>query len=173
MHFWAYFCFGIVYQLSSSIHEQKISIFSKKTWIFELKMTIFQILIKWPEIIVFSCYIAQTDRNLHSVPEMNVKIRYTKCNIVSSRKKSPGVQKWPKFFCHFWFCAICVSNKSCLILKFIPPNLPAKILSFEGISVFISPKLTEVDQFNIGPFYFPHTVVRKLFFFHVTSVGKA
>ena len=38
-------------------------IFAKKAWIFELKMIIFQISIKWPEMVVYGCYIAQNDRN--------------------------------------------------------------------------------------------------------------
>ena len=119
-------------------------------------MTIFQILIKCPEMIVYGCYIAQNDRNLQKKPEMNVKSRYIKCNIVNSRKKSPGVQKWTFFFAQFWFCAFSETTKSCLTLKIIPSNLPGKILSFESISVVISQKLSELDQFNIGSFFFPH-----------------
>ena len=68
------------------------------------------------------------------------------------------------FFVQFWFCAFSETTKSCLTLKIIPSNLPGKILSFESISVVISQKLSELDQFNIGPFLFPRTVVPYVFF---------
>ena len=61
-----------------------------------------------------------------------------------------------KIFCvQFWFCAFSETTKSCLTLKIISSNLPGKILSFESISVVISQKLSELDQFNIGSFFFP------------------
>ena len=66
-----------------------------------------------------------------------------------------------KIFVQFWFCAFSETTKSCLTLKIIPSNLPGKILSFESISVVISQKLSELDQFNIGPFLFPRTVDKK------------
>ena len=121
-------------------------------------MTIFQILIKWPEMIVSGCYIAQNDRNLHSVPEINVRSRYLTRNISNLKKKARGYKNEQKFFCHFWFCAICGSNKSCLILKFIPPKTILKILSFESISVFVSQKLRNLEQKNIGEGLFRRTV---------------
>ena len=80
-------------------------------------------------------------------------------NIGNSPKKSSGVQKWAKIFCHFWFCAICGSTKSCLILKIIPPKTISKILSFESISVFISQKLRKLEQNKMCRFFFPLTVV--------------
>ena len=131
------------------------SIFTKKTWIVELKMTIFQILIKWQEMVVSGCYIAQNDRNLQKNPEIEVRSRFSTRNIVNLKKKARGYKNEQKFFCHFWFCAICVSTKSCLILKFVPPNLPAKILFFESISVFISQKLRNLEYKNFGCFFPP------------------
>ena len=114
------------------------SVFSKKAWIFELKMTIFQILIKWPEMIVSGCYIAQNDRNLQKKPEIEVRSRFSTRNIANLKKKARGYKNEQKIFCHFWFCAICVSTKSCLIFKFVSKNLPRLYLSFESISVVIS-----------------------------------
>ena len=65
------------------------------------------------------------------------------------------------FFCHFWFCAICGSTKSCLILKIIPPKTISKILSFESISVLISQKLRKLEQKNMCRFFCPLTVCFK------------
>ena len=75
------------------------------------------------------------------------------------KKKKLGGTKMSKIVCvQFWFCAFSETTKSCLTLKIISSNLPGKILSFESISVVISQKLSELDQFNIGPFLFPRTV---------------
>ena len=87
------YVFGLVNHLYSSIQERKISIFTKKAWIFGLKMTIFQILIKWPEMIVSGCYMAQNDRNQQSQPEIDVRSQYYMRNISNLPKKSSGVQK--------------------------------------------------------------------------------
>ena len=72
------------------------------------------------------------------------------------QKKARGYKNEQKFFCHFWFCAMCGSTKSCLTLKIISQKTISKGLSFESISIVISQKLNELDQFNIGPFFFPH-----------------
>ena len=88
------------------------SIFREKTLIFAENMTIFQILIKWPKMIVSGCYIAQIDRNLHSVPEINVRSRYIMRKIVNLREKSSGVQKWAKIiFVIFGFLSFLVKLK--------------------------------------------------------------
>ena len=72
-----------------------------------------------------------------------------------AKKKLRGTKMSIKYFCHFWFCAICGSTKSCLIFKIIPQKTISKILSFESISVFISQKLRKLDQKNILRFFSP------------------
>ena len=72
------------------------------------------------------------------------------------KKKARGYKNEQIFFVQFWICAFSETTKSCLTLKIISSNLPGKILSFESISVVISHKLSELDQFNIGAFFFPH-----------------
>ena len=94
--------------------------FHEKTWIFELKMTIFQILIKWPEMIVSGCYIAQNDRNLQKNPEIEVRNRFLTRNIANLKKKSSGVQKWAKFFF--------------VIFGFVPYVCQLKVVSFLKLS---------------------------------------
>ena len=74
------------------------------------------------------------------------------------QKKARGYKNEQIFFLQFWFCAINETTKSCLTFKSIPKNLPGPILSFESISVVISQKLSELDRFNIGPFFCPSTV---------------
>ena len=108
--------------------------------------------------VVSSCYIAQNDRNQQNFPEINITSQYYMQNIANLHKKSSEVQNEQNCFCHFWFCAICRSTKSCLILKFIPPKTISNILlSFEDISVLISQKLRKLQQNNISRF-FPRTV---------------
>ena len=84
------------------------------------------------------------------------------------QKKARGYKMSKKYFCHYWFCTIhvCGSTKSCLTLKIMLPRTISKVLSFESISVVISQKLNELDQFKIGPFFSPHgTFCSKLNYF--------
>ena len=76
------------------------------------------------------------------------------------QKKARGYKNEQIFFLQFWFCAISETTKSCLTFKSIPKNLLGPSLSFESISVVISQKLSELDRFNIGPFFCPSTVAR-------------
>ena len=79
-------------------------------------------------------------------------------------KKAQGYKNEHKFVYHFWFCAICRLTKSCLILKFISPKTISKILSFEGISVFISQKLRKLEQNNICRFFSPSRYTKRMLF---------
>ena len=76
-------------------------------------------------------------------------------HIILAKKKLGGTKMSKFFSVQFWICAFSETTKSCLTLKIIPSNLPGKTLSFESISVVISQKLSELDQFNIGSFFFP------------------
>jgi len=62
------------------------------------------------------------------------------------------------FFLSFWFCAICESIKSCLILKIIPPKTISKILSFEGKRFHIS-KIEKTRAKSNVSFFPPHGMV--------------
>ena len=77
--------------------------FHEKAWIFGLKMTIFQILIKWPEMIVSGCYIAQNDRNEQIRTELNVRSQYYMRNISNLPKKSSGYKNEQNIFYSFGF----------------------------------------------------------------------
>ena len=83
-----------------------------------------------------------------------VSVTYQTC-----QKRRSGIQKWAILFCQFWFCAICETTKSYLTFKSIPPKTISKILSVEGISVFISQKLRKLEQNNILRFFCPRKAV--------------
>ena len=68
------------------------------------------------------------------------------------QKKARGYKNEQFFFLQFWFCAISESKLS-------EKKTISKILFFESISVVISQKLSELDQFNIVHVFFPSTVV--------------
>ena len=136
MYFWALFCFWYRQPPSFVYLRAENFDFHEKTLVFELKMTIFQILIKWPKMIVSSCYIAQNDRNEQTNSEIHVRNQFLTRNIAKLRGKAWGYKNEQKFFCHFWFCAICVSANCCLIFKIVPSNLPRKsfILNVSALS---------------------------------------
>ena len=85
------------------------------------------------------------------------------------QKKARGYKNEQICFLQFWFCAISETTKNCLTFKIKPKNTPGPILSFESISVVISQKLSELDRFNIGPFFCPSTVS---FYCHEINLGS-
>ena len=80
-------------------------------------------------------------------------LKYTP-SMKTCKKKSPGVQNPGKFFCHFWFFVILGKIMTFMSLKFSSKKTCILSCSFERINVFISQKLTEGEQNNIGCFFF-------------------
>ena len=98
--------------------------------------------------VVSGCYMAQNVRNSQTNPKINVTSLLHAERSKLDKKKLRGTKMSKIFFVIFGFCAICVQTKSCLIPKIMLINLPEQILSFEGISVVISQKLSKLDQNN-------------------------
>ena len=102
--------------------------FHERNMDFELKLISLQISIKWPEMIVFGSYIAQN--------RYQRSILYAE-HITLANNKLMDTKMSKKYFCHFWFRAICVATKICLILKSIPPKLYQKYYLMNNIKVSV------------------------------------
>ena len=97
----------------------------------------FQILIKWPEMILSGCYIAQNVRNEQTDPKIYVISHVSYWKYENSTKKSPGVQNPAKyFFVTFGFLSFLVKIKI-----FVFQNLYSKTLVYFPVLLSVSASL--------------------------------
>ena len=130
----------------------------KKAWIFGLKMTIFQILIKQPEMIVSGCYKVQL--KMTRISKMSPKYMLEVNNICGTyqtcQKKARRYKNEQIVFYSFGFVPLVRQLKFVSLLKLFHQICQDKSFPLRVSALSYLKKLSELDQFNIVPFFSQH-----------------